>query len=63
MLAKTVKQNGSDWDKHLPYVLYRYRNQSAGVYKGISLNLSTVRTGLQATNRPSSSYLHSHFVI
>lgn len=25
MLAKTVKQNSSDWDKHLPYVLYAYR--------------------------------------
>ena len=25
MLAKTVKQNGSDWGKHLSYVLYVYR--------------------------------------
>ena len=25
MLAKTVKKDGSDWDKHLPYVLYAYR--------------------------------------
>ena len=25
MLAKTVKKDDSDWDKHLPYVLYPYR--------------------------------------
>ena len=25
MLAKTVKKDSSDWDKHLPYVLYAYR--------------------------------------
>ena len=25
MLAMTVKENGRDWDKHLPYVLFAYR--------------------------------------
>ena len=25
MLAKTVKKDGSNWDKHLPYVLCAYR--------------------------------------
>ena len=53
MLAKTVKQNGSDWDKHLPYVLYAYRTSPQESTKE-SPFLFTVRKGLQATKRPSS---------